>query len=435
MLINTFAFPRQGAKGDNATLISEVGNFIKQLGHGWWLWSGDFNMEEKKLLDSSVPGALFQPWRWATAEGDILDILSSSPYRVRSRVEQAALTKHSPHGVTHWALCRELLADKSATARLLRASRDDTHPIGLLSREQRGAAKAVLEGKTWPAARKATLNIGSGYCPHCGHHWEDEQHRLWHCPAFQHIREQHGMTVDRFKALELWDHEDFRATLRPPLRWFKVDSVQQSRSWGEPADWWTQGHPLTGVVCSDGSLLDPGPCARAAWGIMQVGLQGFELAGTLAGPQTVPRAELTAVCVAAELATLPLVVEVDHFNLAAHWADAQGRLDDCLNSPLLDLWERLQAAIAEWPQGSFAIRWIPSHMDEFETNVREARWRKACAAGSIPAAWIAGNHKADELAGLAALEHRLPWSLRNRQRSSCRCSHSSGQDRGLGGER
>ena len=300
-----------------------------------------------------------EPWRWATAEGDILDILSSSPYLVRSRVEQAALAEHSPHGVTHWALCRELLADRSATARLLGASRDETHPIAFLSREQRGAAKAALEGKTWPAARKATLNIGSGYCPHCGHHWEDEQHRLWHCPAFQHIREQHGMTVDRFRALELWDHEDFRARLRPPLRWFKVDSVETSRIWGEPADWWTQGHTLTGVVCSDGSLLDPGPCARAAWGIKQVGLQGFELAGTLAGPQTVPRAELTAVCVAAELATPPLVVVVDHFNLAAHWADAQGRLDDCLTSPLVDLWERLQTAIAEWPQGSFAIRWIP----------------------------------------------------------------------------
>ena len=109
-------------------------------------------------------------------------------------------------------------------------------------------------------------------------------------------------------------------------------------------------------------------------------------------------------------------VVVDHFNLAAHWADAQGRLDDCLTSPLVDLWERLQAAIAEWPQGSFAIRWIPSHMDELEISVRETRWSKACAAGSIPAAWIAGNQRADELAGLASLEHRLPWSLRNRQR-------------------
>ena len=223
------------------------------------------------------------------------------------------------------------------------------------------------------------------------------------------------MTVDRFRALQLWDHEDFRDRLRPPLRWFKVDSVQQSRIWVEPADWWTQGHPLTGVVCSDGSLLDPGPCARAAWGIKQVGLQSFELAGTLAGPQTVPRAGLTAVRVAAELATPPVVVVVDHFNLAAHWADAQGRLDDCLTSPLVDLLERLQAAIAGWSQGSFAIRWIPSHMDEVDTCVREARWRKA-SAGSIPAAWIAGNQRADELAGLAALEHRLPWSLRNRQR-------------------
>ena len=186
-----------------------------------------------------------QPWRWATAEGDI-DIMSSSPYLVRSRVEQAALTKHSPHGVTHWALWRELLADRSATARLLGASRDESHPIALLSREQRGAAKAVLEVKTWPAARKPALNIGSGCCPHCGHHWENEQHRLWHCPAFQHIREQHGMTVDRFRALQVWDHEDFRARLRPPLRWFKVDSVQQSRIWGTRR------------------LVDPG--ASAHWG-------------------------------------------------------------------------------------------------------------------------------------------------------------------------
>ena len=50
VLINTCAFPGQGAKGDNATLISEVGNFINQLVHGWWQWSGDSNMEERELL-------------------------------------------------------------------------------------------------------------------------------------------------------------------------------------------------------------------------------------------------------------------------------------------------------------------------------------------------------------------------------------------------
>ena len=102
-----------------------------------------------------------EPWRWATAEGDILDILSSSPYLVRSRVEQVALTKHSPHG--HCALCRELLADRSATARLLGASRDESHPIALLSREQSGAAKAVLEGKPaqQPGKPRSTLEAAT----------------------------------------------------------------------------------------------------------------------------------------------------------------------------------------------------------------------------------------------------------------------------------
>ena len=145
------------------------------------------------------------------------------------------------------------------------------------------------------------------------------------------------------------------------------------------------------MVCSDGSLLDPGPCARAAWGIKQVGSRASNWRARWQAHRRFPGQNSPQCVWQRNWARHHLVVVVDHLNLAAHWADAQGRLDDCLTSPLVDLWERLQAAIAGGPQGSFAIRWIPSHMDELETSVREARRRKACAAGSIPAAWIAGT--------------------------------------------
>ena len=75
---------------------------------------------------------------------------------------------------------------------------------------------------------------------------------------------------------------------------------------------------FTGDVYTDGSLRQLWwwlEAARAGWGIASLEGLGLKsgLTGTLPGPvQTVPRAEMFAVCEVLRLAVLPLHVHTDH---------------------------------------------------------------------------------------------------------------------------
>ena len=209
-------------------------------------------------------------------------------------------------------------------ARLYRQLRASAPPMaGLLS--------SIVSGGLWTADRKRAAygEAGPFRCPLCGSEAEDAHHAVWSCPA---LADSTVPEIASSQSLAV------RAALAAPVAACFWHRALAPRAWipqrpasSEPRAVLFQPPPPEGVLthwCTDGAggLAPPGPLAVCGWSVVRVDPMVDPFAcvaarfGVLPGPsQTVPRAELYAVCEAAGACLGPLVVFTDHLNLLTRW--------------------------------------------------------------------------------------------------------------------
>ena len=371
-------------------------------------------------LVQSVGWIPVTPTSWRTKQGLILDLLEMPPAHIAFHFTTALCNNMSESYSVDWDIARLLLGPTRRLRDRLRLApfTQSPHPVLQLTQAQRHWFQALLEGKTWTHARLAQLGVDDGSCPLCSANWQDEFQRLWHCPATARIRSESGITYDDPRWSQLTVPEHFWSRLRPPADWFKVPHLSERIVTGNPPDWWLHSF-ATGYIFTDGSLIDgPGPCSRASWAFHCPGPPILELSGTLPGFfQTVPRAELYAICMAVQHSQPPLCVVTDHYNHVLKWEKGIQQVLVEYDSPLLDLWHWLHRLLREWPEGSFRMVWVPSHTDTLPEPLRTERIDKATSrafqsACALPTGWIAGNQRADMLSQSMALSTRLPENCR-----------------------
>ena len=124
--------------------------------------------------------------------------------------------------------------------------------------------------------------------------------------------------------------------------------------------------------------------------------------------QTVPRAELMAVLIAIQYACGDLEIFTDHLNIVkvfqeGNWSRAIAGMNG-------DLWQQVKAAVdnSEWRT---QVRWVNSHPEEM-LDIQL----------TVPAVAYKGNKLADEKAGEAAAEHRIPDGDVRLHREAMECS-------------
>ena len=156
----------------------------------------------------------------------------------------------------------------------------------------------ILQGATWPAARMHEVDSGlSPECSRCGHHTEDEAHRLWFCAALDAQRVIAGVSLGAFRELGITPPRAFLYRLLVPAMWtMRPISDRCCKEFGYLQNWWQDPDwslRFTGTVATDGSCSDPSDdrLRRAECAVVQFspGAQPLRFGSTCPGPRTVSR--------------------------------------------------------------------------------------------------------------------------------------------------
>lgn len=308
------------------------------------------------------------PTNWRRPEG-ILDLKLTAPRRVREMAAEAARR-------ALWA----------ATAR--RRPRDSAGieggvDLSAVIRELRGAPpmlagalRCVVTGATSTAARRERQGGDvDARCSRCdAGAEEDERHRFWECscPDRAEARRAAGLS-EEFAQLMLDEAPPAMACRGLlPAEWTSVEARPAPLPGGMPQGWWHQdaSKKLAGVIATDGAADEPTDprFRRAAWGfVAEEG--GRRRWGPLAGePQTVFRAELTAVIEvlraldwergATILIDNTAVVQALR-RILAQDSEAEGELAGAGNADA-DLW-REALGLLRGREQAVEVIWVPSH--------------------------------------------------------------------------
>ena len=165
-----------------------------------------------------------------------------------------------------------------------------------------GLMMAIATGALWPEERRANANLIPGpeaTCPLCGANAPDEWHMFWTCPYLATSQHPH-ITKTQYLTPQALARQPACLWVRglPPLSWMAVGTP--------PTDWTAelgedQDMGQTVEIFTDGSggKNNEDPRIRRcgwAWVHMVPNTTNVSIGqhGGMAGPQTVPRAELMA---------------------------------------------------------------------------------------------------------------------------------------------
>ena len=85
-----------------------------------------------------------------------------------------------------------------------------------------------------------------------------------------------------------------------------------------------------------------------------------------------------------------------------------------VKSPMVDLWRQLHSLLSSWPEGTFQVRWVPSHSERAHEESFEKRLREAQQLGPVDPSWLVANRCADHWAEKARLLDAIPGTERTR---------------------
>ena len=193
------------------------------------------------------------------------------------------------------------------------------------------ASAATPVGDSVTAARASHWRDVSRECPHCQAALESVEHQLWQCPRWDRIRQQvagrHGL--DARQLGEAISPLTAHSLLRPPCQHRQAAAVELQVSLAGVAVLRPRARVGGGLVTAwtDGAGSRAASCGltRAAWGAHFSDGSG-PLWGGVPGPQSVQRAELYAVVVAASVIPGPLLVVTDSQYVARGVSRLVGRL-------------------------------------------------------------------------------------------------------------
>ena len=190
---------------------------------------------------------------------------------------------------------------------------------------------------------------------------------------------------------------------------------------GYPQNWWQdpdRSFRFTGTVSTDGSCSDSSDdrLRRAGCAVVQfgAGTQPLRFGSTCPGPRTVSRAELYEICCAVKYGTPPLLVITDSWIVYKGIVSGIGEMASRVKSPMVDLWKQLHHLLADWPEHSFQVRWVPSHSEIAHEKSFQKRLRKAQQSGPVDPAWLEANRCADQWASKARALDAIPAGERTK---------------------
>ena len=214
----------------------------------------------------------------------------------------------------------------------------------------------------------------------------------------------------------------FLFRLMVPATWtMRPISDRCCRELGYPQNWWQdpdRSLRFTDTVATDGSCSDSSDdrLRRAGCAVVQfgAGTQPLRFGSTCPGPRTVSRAELHAICCAVMHGTPPLLVITDSWIVYQGVVLGIGEMASRVKSPMVDLWKQLHHLLADWPEHSFQVRWVPSHSENAHEESFQKRLRKAQQLSPVDPVWLEANRCADQWAGKARALDATPAGERTK---------------------
>ena len=271
---------------------------------------------------------------------------------------------------------------------------------------QAGDCFTQRQAKHWSGKQ-----LDTGLCPFCQVCIEDEEHRWASCPAWSAARNKAMQGRD---AAVLWRRlPKVTATYGLPTLPPVVDSWRKTLPLATALTAPTP-NPAPRRVWLDGSGLHPKDrhIRVTAWALAWKDSTWHTLSGWTCPPHTVPRAELSALCVALSWEVTPLDVCTDCQLVSKGFAQilrAKSLPKALLQSPLGDLWLQVHNLLAD--RTGITVRWMPAHLnlgdlqgrgftaDDFHGNDladRSAKNRAALIAPPPDVVAARTSHAADE---------------------------------------
>ena len=244
------------------------------------------------------------PNAWRDGKGFLWEVSSSNPLarlefglHLEDRIQAKIWAKASAHylgeglqGGVDWTVPRKLSRAYRAHNRLDRA----------------GCLSTILQGAFWTADRKAQSGYDQvGVCPRCQQAQDTPLHQFWLCSHNHHIGEgvveSEHLMQEAVQGVE--SHACFWLRGLVPKGWTfrEVPKISDFRTWGilNTRMCNLQEGLIAGTDGSGGEYSSDVRLRRVGWGLVlhstaNTHLQGLAY-GTVAGAQTVPRAELYAI--------------------------------------------------------------------------------------------------------------------------------------------